>query len=287
MTFAYHEPRSIGDAVEMLRGLGEKASVLAGGTALLIDIQHGELVPEHLVSLWQIPGLQEVRLNGETRIGALASLTDLIEATAGETPLQGLREAGRMVGAKQIQNMATLGGNICKASPGADMVPPLLCLDATLKLHGPKGERTSPLDGFLVGPDQISLGPAEILTSIQLPRLPPRTGTAFAKIMRRQAIDCSIVSVAARVALEEDGRNCAEARVGIAAASPNPFRAREAEAILDGAPIDRRLASEAARAAVAESDPIDDVRASAAYRRTLVEVLVKRTVLLANARAAA
>jgi carbon-monoxide dehydrogenase medium subunit len=285
MKFEYHQPTSLEKAVDLLTQHGPNAALLAGGTALLIDMKHGELSPGHLVSLWSIPGLADIQINGGARIGALATVTELAEAIANRPPLHGLVEAARLVGGRQIQNMATVGGNICKASPGADLVPPLLCLDAMLTVVGPNGQRRTPLAGFLTGPDQTALQPGEILTGINLPPPGPKTGAAFLKVMRRQAVDCSIVAVAARVSLAEDGQSCREVRIAVGAAGPNPFRARQAEAILTGQEIAPEVVRQAAALARDESRPIDDVRASADYRRMLVKTLVERAVLRATERA--
>lgn len=285
MRMDYHQPESLDAALELLDRFGSQAALLAGGTALLIDVKRGELNPAHLVSLWGIPGLSGVGGNGALRIGALTTVTGMIESFADLESFQGLREAGLLLGGRQIQNVATVGGNICKASAGADLVPPLMCLDARLTLVGPKGERQTPLDGFLIGPDQTAMEMGEILTAIELPEVPPRTGTAFLKVMRRKAIDCSIVSVSARVTLAEDGSTCQSVRIGVAAAAPNPFRAKTAEAILEGQALTPELAQQAGVLARDEARPIDDVRASAAYRRLMVAALVERALLLAAERA--
>lgn len=282
--FEYHEPSSIEAASEILAQYGRDAAALAGGTALLVDIQHGELQPGHVVSLWKIPGLGTLRANGSLQIGALMTVSDLGGALK-HPALEGLREAARSLGSWQIQNLATVGGNICKASPGADLVPPLLCLDARLELQSADGRREAPLDGFLTGPDQTALAPGELLVSIHVPQLPPRTGTAFMKIMRRQALDCSIVSVCARVTLESDGITCKQARIGLAAVAPNPFRATSAEAVLAGSRIDDEVVREAALLARSQARPITDVRASAEYRKLLVTELVERALRLAADRA--
>lgn len=285
MKFDYHQPESLTAAVEMLTHYGPEAALLAGGTALLVDMKNGELSPGHLVSLWGVPGLSDIHANGGLRIGTLATVSELAEALVGRQPLRGLVEAARQIGGRQVQNMATVGGNICKASPGADMVPPLLCLDATLTVVGPDGERQAPLDGFLTGPDQTALQAGEILREINIPSPAAGTGTAFLKVMRRQAVDCSIVAVAARVNLAEDGQTCREARIAVGAAAPYPFRAKGAEAALVGQEIGPEVAQEAARQARDASQPIDDVRASADYRRLLVKTLVERALLRAAERA--
>lgn len=285
MRFQYHQPESLQEAVGLLGEHGPKVAVLAGGTALLIDIKNGEVSPDHLISLWGIPALDAVRVNGGLKIGALTTITQLAQALAGQRPLMALREAALLLGGRQIQNMATVAGNICKASPGADMVPPLLCLDSELRLFGLEGERTVGLDGFFTGPDQTAIQPGEILEEISVPAVLPRTGTAFVKIMRRRAIDCSIVAAAARVTLANDGKTCLNARIAVGAAGPVPFRAKEAESLLSGREITPQLAGQAAQLARDSSRPISDVRASADYRRVLVETLVKRALLQAIERA--
>jgi CO/xanthine dehydrogenase FAD-binding subunit len=284
--FEYHEPRTVAQAVSLLAQYGDDGAPLAGGTALLIDMRHGERRIGHLISLWGIDELRRIMANGSVHIGALTTITELAEYGAELPALCGLVEAARLLGPRQVQNVATVGGNICKASPGADMVPPLLCLDAQLRLAGQDGERTIPLDGFLTGPDRTAIRPAEILIGIKVPPPEAHSGSAFLKVMRRQAVDCSIVAVAAQVWLAEDGQRCAGARVAIGAAAPFPFRAKRAEETLVGAEIEAEVAHEAARLARDESRPISDVRASADYRLVLVETLVERAILQAAERAA-
>ena len=286
--FDYHQPDSLQEVIALLGRYGQEAVLLAGGTALLIDIKHGELDPGHVVSLWGIHSLEGVRVDGGSgcRLGALVTISRVAEALADLPALRGLVEAARLLGAQQVQNVATLGGNICKASPGADMVPPLLCLDAMLVLDGPDGQRRTPLDGFLTGPDQTALRPAEVLTGIEIPAPPARTGTAFLKVMRRHAVDCSIVAVSARVTLAEDGQTVLTSRLGLGAVAPNPFRARQAEALLNGEKIEPELLRRTAAQARSEARPISDVRASADYRSMLIETLVQRALSKAAERAA-
>jgi carbon-monoxide dehydrogenase medium subunit len=282
--FEFHEPTSVEEASDLLLRHGKAAVPLAGGTALLIDIRHGEIQPGHVISLWTIPGLRDLRSNGSLHIGALLTVTELGEALLAPA-VEGLRESARSLGSWQIQNLATVGGNICKASPGADLVPPLLCLDADLELQSSTKRREVPLDGFLVGPDQTAIAPGEVLTHIHVPPPPPRTGTAFLKLMRRQALDCSIVSVCARISLDTDGTTCTEARIGLAAVAPNPFRAKRAEAALLGTRLDGETLRHVAALARSEARPISDVRASAEYRSLIVAALVERAIRLAAERA--
>lgn len=283
--FEVHQPRTLDEVISLLQRDAKDTALLAGGTALLNDMRHGARHPGHLVSLWEVPGLTGVDSNGAVHVGALTTISVLADSLSGQAPLDGLREASWAVGGPQVRNVATVGGNICQASPGADMVPSLLCLDAELTLVGPEGERSARLDGFLTGPDLTAIGPAEVLTRIRIPRLPPATGTGFVKVMRRQAVDCSIVAAAARVTLSPDGRSCLEARISVGAAAPNPFRARRSEALLVERGVDPETLREAGRLARDDSRPITDVRASADYRRMLVESLVERVLRTACRRA--
>lgn len=283
--FEYHQPRSLDETIALLGRYGDDAALLAGGTALLIDMRHGERAPDHVISLWDVPGLAGFRSNAGFHIGALTTISNLADFGVNHPALIALVEAARVFGGWQVRNMCTVGGNICKASPGADMVPPLLCVDAELQLSGPEGERKARLDGFLVGPDQTGLRRAEVLTEVIVPPIAPRTGTAFLKVMRRQAMDCSIVAAAARITLAADSQTCVEARIALGAVGPNPFRAKHAENLLTGKLLAPDLVRDAARQAAQEARPISDVRASAEYRHILVETLVERALLQAAERA--
>lgn len=283
--FEYHQPQSLDETIDLLARYGNDAALLAGGTAMMIDMRRGERSPAHVISLWDIPGLARLRTNEGFHIGALTTISDLADFAKNQPPLRAIVDSAWLFGGWQVRNMCTVGGNICKASPGADMVPPLLCLDAELHLSGPDGQRTTPLDGFLIGPDQTAMRSAEVLTEIILPQPPLSTGSAFFKVMRRSAMDCSIVAAAARITLADDGETCVEARVALGAAAPNPFRAKQADALLVGKKLTPGLVHEAARLARDEAQPISDVRASAEYRRMLVETLVERAIVRAAERA--
>jgi len=152
-------------------------------------------------------------------------------------------------------------------------------------LQTSSGERQVSLDGFLTGPDQTALQPGELLTQILVEPPPARTGTSFLKIMRRQALDCAIVSVCARVSVEEDGITCKHARLGLAAVAPNPIRAPRAEAALEGKRLDAEAIAAAAQLARREARPITDVRATADYRSHLIGVLLERAIHRAAQRA--
>lgn len=286
MSFVYHEPRTLEQAVGLLKQYGAGARLLAGGTDLMVLYNRHKVAVDHLINLQAVPGLSGI-VNGDgIRIGAMTThrkieLSELLREQATALP-----EASRTVGGVQIRNLGTLGGNLCNASPAADTVPALLALNAEVVLTGPEGERQLPLDQFVLGPRRTALQPGEILTAVWLPSPAPRTGSAFLKAGRRKAMEISLVCVAAAVTLAADG-TCAEVRIGLGAVAPKGIRAAAAEAVLRGKPLTEENLRAAGRAAAAECSPISDVRGSAEYRRMLVEGMVPRAVRKAAERAAA
>ncbi len=278
MRFEYHEPTSLAEAVEQGAAFGADGRFLAGGTDLIIQMRRGAQRPRHVVSLHRVPGLDEIDVNGAVTLGALATHRALERHPGFRGRLRALVEGAQVVGGHQVRNVATVGGNIVNASPAADVVPVLLALDATVTCVGPRGERTLPLDGFLVGPGQTARHPGELLTTVRFPALPERAATAFLKAGRRKAMEISVVCVAARLALDENGERCAEARIALGAVAPTTLRARAAERALEGRAPTADVLREAGRLAAAECRPISDVRASARYRALLVEALVPRAL---------
>ncbi len=278
MSFEYHEPTSLAEAVDQGARFGADGCFLAGGTDLIIQMRRGKLRPRHVVSLHRIPGLDGIGANGAVTLGALVTHRALERHSAFQGPLRALVEGAEVVGGHQIRNVGTVGGNIVNASPAADVVPVLLALDATVTCAGPGGERTLPLDGFLVGPGQTARRPGELLTSVHLPALRGHSATAFLKAGRRKAMEISVVCVATRLTLDEEGDRCVEARITLGAVAPTTWRARAAERALEGRAPTPDVLREAGRLAAAECRPISDVRASARYRTLLVETLVPRAL---------
>jgi carbon-monoxide dehydrogenase medium subunit len=278
VSFDYHEPTSLREAVELGARFGTDGRFLAGGTDLLVQMRRGELAPRHLVSLHRVPGLDAMELGGALTLGALVTHRQLERAPGLRGALEALREGAEVVGGHQIRNVATVGGNIVNASPAADVVPVLLALDATVTCVGPAGERTLPLDGFASAPGVTARQPDELLTRVRMPALPPGSGTAFLKAGRRRAMEISLVCVAVRLTLDAGCERCLEARIALGAVAPTTRRARAAELGLQGRPLSDAVLAEAGRAAAAECQPITDVRASARYRALLVATLVPRAL---------
>lgn len=281
--FEYHAPATLEEALELLSRPG--ARVVAGGTDLVIHLRAGLAAPESLVDLASL-GLRYLRLEGgAARIGAMTTVADLLAAAEVRHHFACLAEAAAEFGAVQTRNLATVGGNLCSAVPSADLAPPLLVLDARARIAGRAGDRLLPLESFFTGPKTNALAAGEVLAEIEVPVPPPRTGTSFLKLGRRQAMTLAVVNVAALLSLAGDGRTVETGRVSLGAVAPTPLRARRAERILQGQELSEALIEAAAAAAADEIAPISDLRATAAYRREASLVLVKRALLAAWRRA--
>jgi len=176
----------------------------------------------------------------------------------------------------QVRNRGTIAGNICNAVPSADSAPALLTIGARLKLISQKSQRTVGIEDFFTGPSRTALTDEEILAEILLPDMPPNSKGVYLKLTPRRAMDLAIVGVAA-VAVPEDGV-CKDIRIALGAVAPTPLRAKKAEEVLKGQKFDDNLIEKAAKTAAGQARPIDDHRASAEYRRDMVEVLVRRAI---------
>ncbi len=284
--FALETPKSLDDALALLAPADDGARApLAGGTNLIVDIRAGREQPSLVVNLGDIDALRGIEADGDgIALGARATVTDLLESPAIAETAPGLVEAARVFAGQMVRNAATVAGNIACGSPAADLVPPLMTLDAEVALADAKGERVVPLADYFTGYRADVRRPGELITRIRFPRLPARSVHSFYKLARRKGDAITVTGVS--VAITMDGDRCARARIALGAVAPTVFRAREAEAALEGRALTPALIDEAARAAAAAARPIDDIRASAAYRRHTVEVLVRRLIAAAAARLA-
>jgi carbon-monoxide dehydrogenase medium subunit len=274
---------------EALRALSRPGAVaLAGATDLIPAMRRGEVAPRALVSLRQLPHLTSIRATRSgVMIGACVTVADLLtnDTIAQHLPL--LAEVARDFGSPQIRATATVGGNLCRAIPSADLPLPLLVLDARIQVIGPSGAREIPVAGFFRGVGKTALHRGEFATAILAPRSPVRFGASWAKLTGRKAMDVAIAAAAASVAVKPDGLTCRQARIALGAVAARPTRAPRAEAVLEGATLNRRLIGEAARLAAMECQPISDLRASAEYRREMIAVLARRALTEACRRAGA
>ncbi len=273
-------PKSLDEAISLMESYGEKARYVAGGTDLLVKLKEGKIRPEYLVSLKHIPSMDRIEPNqggnGHCILGALVThrMIETSRAIRWSYPI--LHDAVSNIGSVQIRNVATIGGNLVNAVPSADGAIPLVTLDARVKIQGPKGSREMELLHFFVGPGQTVLDRGEILTDILLPPQPPRTGSAYIKFGRREAMELPLLGVGVLLSLDEQMRHCTKARIGLGVAAPTPMRAWQAEAFLEGKELCEAVLEEAGKIAAEESRVRDSVRGAAWYRREMVRVLVKR-----------
>jgi CO/xanthine dehydrogenase FAD-binding subunit len=277
--FAYHEPRTLDEAVKLVGEIGEDASALAGGTDLLVNMKKGKISPGHVIYLSRIEEMKQVRRDhGSFTVGACVTVGELAEREEVKADFNGVSESAASLGSPLIRNLATLGGNIVTARPAADLPPSLMAYGATLLLRKDHGERTVPLEEFFKGPGQTVMEPGEILCSVILAEPPQYSGGAYLKFGLRKSLEISVLNVAAFLALDGPNGEIQEARVVLGAVAPIPMRSPGAEGVLLGQRPEEALFAVAGEAACNDAKPIDDFRASAEYRREMVKVFTKRVL---------
>lgn len=277
--FDYVKAKTLEEASAWLAQGDGQVRAFAGGTDLLILIKGGHIRPAQVVDIKGIEGLDTIAYDPAT--GLTLGATATMNAIAGHPDVRAhyplLAEACRSVGTYQIRNRATVGGNLCNASPAADSAPALLCYDAEAAIFGPDGERRLPLAAFLTGPGTTVLGRGELLTGLRLPPPPAGAYGVYHKLGRTKIADLALVGVAVLGYPDAGNASGYGFRIALGAVAPTPIRVPAAEAILAEA-VDEAAIAAAAEAAKQAAHPIDDVRASAAYRRAMVQVLARRGI---------
>jgi carbon-monoxide dehydrogenase medium subunit len=281
--FDYLAPTSLNEAVGLLKD-NPGITPLAGGTDLLVQIRERHRPVLALLSLKRVREVHESGNNGLLTIGSAVTVGQISRDSEIQRKFTALAVGAGLIGSVQIQNMATIGGNICNASPSADTAPPLLALDAQVVIISAQGERTLPLLDFFLGPGKTVLQPTDLLKAIQLPPVKPHSGSFYYRHTPRARMDIAVVGVAAMLTLDDSGK-VSQARLVLGAVAPTPIRAYLAESELIGETPSEELFNHAARIASQEAAPIDDLRASADYRRHLIKVYTIRALRQALMRA--
>lgn len=284
---SYERPASLSEAISLLSG-SDGSYALSGGTDLAVAMRHGGTRPDLIVDIKAIAELRssiEVS-DGNFTIAANTVMTDLENDEMVRSRLPGLVEAAEVVGSVQIRNRATLAGNLCNASPAADTPPVLIALGTELLTQGPLGSRTISMDDFFVDYRTTALEPGELITAIRIPVPPERSSSSFLKLGVRRAMEISVVCVGASIEIGESGE-IAAAGIGLGSVAATTFRPAEAEAMLVGQAPTQELFARAGEAAGDQCSPIDDLRASAEYRKAMVPVLVRRALSIAFERTGA
>jgi len=285
--FDYYAPKGLDEAIDIFAEYGERASALAGGTDLVLFMESGRLKPELVVEIPSCPpfvGLEMV--DSQIRIGSRTTMRELETSPTVCLQISVLAEAASVVGSLQIRNMATIGGNICTASPAGDTLPALLVLDASVGLASKRGKRVVPIREFFVGPGKTVRQPDELLTEVFVPVPKSRIGSSFYKLAIRRYLDIAIVNAAALIAVNEYGV-IIDAKIALGSVAPTPIRAYEAEERLIGNTLNDFVLDEAAILAQKASSPITDQRGTAEYRRIMVYRLTRRVVTEAYRKAIA
>jgi len=299
----YFEPKTITEALSVLAKYGEHANVIAGGTDVMVDMKYKE-EPGCLVNIKKIPGLDTIQENGASlQMGPLVTIRDIETSRLVRERLPLLWESCHQFASLQIRNTATIGGNICRASPSGETLAPLLALEAKAKLAFRDGEKTEAFISFFQGPGKTSLGSKGLLTEIEIPYPPKGSHGVYLKHAVRGAMAATLAcaklgavylpifsgyaadAVATRlqdaeatVLITADAGNSSlqDVRIALGAVAPTPIRATKTEALLRGRSLTAALVKEAATLAASESSPITDQRSSAEYRGWIVEALTRR-----------
>lgn len=281
----YERPTTIAEASQaLLRSTDSHA--LSGGTDLAVAMRQGKATPETVVDLKLIPELApSIAVTGDVvEISANTVMTDLESHHVVHARLPGLVEAAEVVGSVQIRNRASLAGNLCNASPAADTPPVLMALGASIHIDGVNGPRTTRIGDFFTGYRQTVLQAGEMVTGFSVPAPAARASNSFLKLGVRRAMEISIVCVGVALELEPDN-TIASAGIGLGSVAAHTIRASSAEDLLLGARATPAVFARAGEKAASESRPIDDLRASADYRKAMVGVLVERALTTAGDRA--
>ena len=281
----YAAPDSLDAAVGMLADAGAGARILAGGTDVLV-LLHGDLIePELIVDIKNIPELTEISVDdGAWRIGAAASGMKLMDHEGFAAAWPGVIEGVALIGSIQVKGRASVGGNLCNASPAADSVPPLIAAGAMANIAGPGGRRDIPVEDVITGPGQTALEAGEMVVSFTFPKRPPHSGDCYLRLTPRTEMDIAVVGAAVNLTLD-DGGTCTAARVSLGAVAPTPLLVEDAAAALIGTSVDDAALDALAAAASAACDPIDDKRGTIAYRIKTAGVMTRRAAETALDRA--
>lgn len=272
------------EALEVLASRGEACQILAGGTDVMIQLARREITPAGLLHVERIAELRQAEVNGTARIGSLVTLRTLAKGALGER-FRAPAEAAATCGGLQTQVVATIGGNVCNASPAADTLPALLVHDAQVTLQSQAGTRTVPLQQFIVGRRATIRRPDELLTEFTLALPGERSGDVYLKVGRRSAMEVAIVGLAMRVDLDAEG-TVTQARIALASVAARPLRSPDGEAALVGTRLEPAALDAAAAAVLRDIEPRDDLRGTAQYRRRVIPGLLHRAASICAERAA-
>jgi len=282
-SFEYFAPKTLSEAIALLQKHGPDAKILAGGQSLIPLMKLRMASPKRLIDLNRVSGLAYIKeADGFLTIGALTRESELDSSDLIRRKYPIIADTAAVIADPLVRNMATIGGNLAHADPANDHPATMLALGTEVVATGPKGARKIPIAVFFTDVFTTALKPDEILTEIRIPIPPARSGGAYFKVERKVG-DFATAAVAAQVTLE--GNTCKRVGIGLTNVGPTPIKATRAEKALEGKAAEEKNIQEAARIASEEAQPVDDLRGSADYKRSLIRVLTARALQKAVARA--
>tara|TARA_R110000868_G_scaffold104557_6_gene287961 strand:+ start:13607 stop:14464 length:858 start_codon:yes stop_codon:yes gene_type:complete len=281
----YEAPETLDAAVGLLAGESGQARVLAGGTDVLVQIHTDRADPDLIVDIKKITELRDIAdEDGAWRFGAAVTGKEMMDNAAFNAAWPGVMDGVRLIGSVQVRGRATVGGNLCNASPAADSVPPMIAARAIATVIGPDGRREVPVEDIVTGPGKTSLGKGEFVVSFQLPKRPPNSGDAYLRFTPRTEMDIAVVGCAVNLTLDDAG-TCTDARVALGAVAARALVVDDAAKALIGTKVDDAAMEALAAAASAACSPIDDKRGTIEYRTEVAGVLAQRAAAIALERA--
>tara|TARA_B100000678_G_scaffold37757_1_gene27564 strand:+ start:290 stop:1153 length:864 start_codon:yes stop_codon:yes gene_type:complete len=281
----YEAPTTVDQAVALLKHSGNASRILAGGTDLLVQLRSGVIEPELIVDIKKIAEVRSIlKEDGKFRVGAAVTGAELGEHGDLKAAWPGVVEAAELIGSTQIQGRASLGGNLCNASPAADAVPALVAAGAVCMIAGPNGRRELPVEAICTGPGQTSLSPGEFVVSFLFPIPKPRSSDAYLRFIPRTEMDIAVVGVGIHLTLNAENV-CSDARVAVGAVAPTVLLVEESAAALVGTMVDDAGIDKMIAAVRDSCDPIDDKRGTVVYRTQVAGVLAGRVCRIALQRA--
>jgi CO/xanthine dehydrogenase FAD-binding subunit len=281
----YEAPEALDAAVALLAGADGEARVLAGGTDIMVQFHYDMIQPDLIVDIKKIPETQAIeKIDGAWRVGAAAKGMNLVEHEAFNKDWPGVIDGVKLIGSIQVKGRASMGGNLCNASPAADSVPPLIAAGVICNIAGPGGERQAPVEDIVTGPGQTSLKKGEFVVSFSFPAKAARSGDAYQRFIPRTEMDIAVVGVSVCLTLDKDD-TIAAARVVLGAVAPTQLLVQECADAIIGTKLDDEAVATLSAAASAACNPIDDKRGTKEFRIKVAGVLAERVARDAYERA--
>jgi len=286
-SFDYVAPKNAEEVIALLADKNGDARILSGGTDLLVQLREGRRKTKLVIDVKNIPELTQITFDIQNGlvIGAAASCNQICSDPNVSQNYPGLVDGIHLIGGVQIQNRASVGGNLCNASPAADAIPALIVHEAICNITGSNGSRTLPVEEFCIAPGKNALQSHEFLTSVTVPTPTENFGAGYLRFIPRNEMDIAVVGAGSAVVLDADKKKFVSARIALGAVAPTPLPASDAGSFLSGKAVTRENVKEAARMAQEIAKPITDLRGTAEHRKHLCAVLVERTLEKAIERA--